>query len=225
MLTLQQILKNKVTCIFLFVMHKRKTIVLLAIAVVIIATAVSVITYRKHYDSARWDEAMIAKKIEQNARLVTTEVELQKVVLWDSSKQNHQWTDLDEISKNWFGTQRFVFPVVVKMKFGYDLSGFSSSDIEKVDDNTLRISLPKPRLIDSNPDEIEISEVENFNTGLRGNADKTQIYKARNDIYALILEKQDSILSTVRPEIENNARVILQNLLSASKWNIQVSYK
>lgn len=205
-------------------MEKKNKTIIASLAAFIIVAIVAVITFYQcsGNDDGRWSESQIINKIEQNSRLVTTEVELQKVVLWDSSKQKHQWTDLNEITKNWFGTQRFVFPVTITMKFGYDLSNLSADDIEKVDDNTLLISLPKPRLIDSNPDDIKISDVENFNTGLRGNADKTQIYKARNDIYALILEKQDSILGIVEPEIENNAKVIIKNLLSDSKWNIQV---
>lgn len=204
-------------------MQQKKTKIIIAVTTIILLVVMAfVIKGCWSSGDDRWTESQIINKIEQNSRLVTTEVELQKVVLWDSSKQKHQWTDLDEITKNWFGTQRFVFPVTITMKFGYDLANLSSDDIEEVDDNTLCITLPKPRLIDSNPNDIKISDVENFNTGLRGNADKTQIYKARNDIYALILEKQDSILNIVQPEIENNARVIIKNLLGDSKWNIQV---
>lgn len=203
----------------------RNKYVVLGITITVIAIVMIVLASRLVVDDGKWSESQVVSKIEQNARLVTTEVELQKVVLWDSSKQRHQWTDINEISKNWFGTQRFVFPVTITMKFGYDLSNLSSRDIEQVDDNTLCITLPKPILIDSNPDDIRISDVENFNTGLRGNADKSHIYKARNDIYALVLEKQDSILNQVRPEIENNAKVVIRNLLNASKWNIEVCYK
>ena len=171
-----------------------------------------------------WSKQQIKQVIENSSRLATTAVSLQKVVIWDSNDQEYAWGDFNKNAKNWFGSQRFIFPINVEMNFGYDLSNFSSKSIE-IDGSTLTITLPKPKLIDSSIQPFNKDEVYNMSSGLRDGAGRSKLEDARNKQHEFVLSKSDSILNMVHSEVLNNTRQVLMSVLQGSGYDVEIVEK
>jgi len=102
----------------------------------------------KEQPTAEMMAADIVGLIKNEADLVTTEVTIQKLALYDSSKsERFSITD----PNTWkFGERKCIIPVEVKVKYGYDLQQLSVEDVKVADDSTaVYVMLPKPKVIDS----------------------------------------------------------------------------
>lgn len=170
----------------------------------------------------RWSKEQVAKVVTANAELATTRVEIQKIVIWDSKSQQYSWRDFDKIAKNWFGSQKFAFPIHVTLTYGYDLAMMDDDDLKFTSDSTLTIRLPKPKLVASDIKPIKPEEIMDLSTGLRDKAGTMKIQEAKNLQYKMVTEKADSIMGTVRYEVRHNARTAITNLLRPSGYQIDI---
>lgn len=152
------------------------------------------------------------------ADIVTTEVKVRKMAIYDTSKSEKK---LDITNPNtWkIGDRVCIIPVDVTIKYGYDLTEMSIDNIKISDDSTaVALFLPEPKVIDSGYDAIIDNEsIVSFSTGLRDEVGHEVQEEVRRKAYEAVLK--ENLISEVKPEIEKNARILFQNILKSLGWN------
>ena len=112
-------------------------------------------------------ESVILSRIRQKADLVTTEVRVRKLAIYDSSK--HEKFELKD-PRTWkYGERKCIVPVDVTIKYGYDLRDLTIDDVKLTDDSTaVVILLPEPKVIDSGYEaKVEEGQVVRMSSGMR----------------------------------------------------------
>ena len=158
----------------------------------------------------------ILSQLQQSADIVTTEVKIRKIAIYDSSKNEHfRWTD----PSTWkIGEQKSVIPVEVTIKYGYDLREISVEDIKIADDSmAVAIFLPKPKIIDAGYNaKIDEGSITNISTGLRSKIGHEMQEEIRRKGYESVLK--EDISSIVGSEVENNAKTLFESIIRSMGW-------
>lgn len=156
-------------------------------------------------------ESVILSSIKQQANLVTTEVRVRKLAIYDSSQ--HEQFELKD-PKTWkYGERKCIVPVDVTIKYGYDLRELTIDDVKLTDDSTaVIILLPKPKVIDSGYEaKVEEKAVVRMSSGLRDPISHEEVEQLMRQAYQAVL-KQD-FTKMVNTDIENNARVVFEGIV------------
>lgn len=156
-------------------------------------------------------ESVILSNIKQQADLVTTEVRVRKLAIYDSSQ--HEQFELKD-PKTWkYGERKCIVPVDVTIKYGYDLRELTIDDVKLTDDSTaVVILLPKPKVIDSGYEaKVEEKAVVRMSSGLRDPISHEEVEQLMRQAYQAVL-KQD-FTKMVNTDIENNARVVFEGIV------------
>lgn len=155
----------------------------------------------------------ILKALQNGSNLVTTEVKVRKIAIYDTSKSEHfKWTN----PSTWkYGERKCIIPVEVTLKYGYDLKELNINNVRISDNSTaVVIILPKAKIIDSGYNAyINPKEAVSIATGMRdvvGHEVEDEVMKKG---YEEVLKQDFS--KTLDKEIENNARILFTNILNS----------
>ena len=166
-------------------------------------------------------ESVILSSIKQKADLVTTEVRVRKLAIYDSSK--HEKFELKD-PRTWkYGERKCIVPVDVTIKYGYDLRDLTMDDVKLTDDSTaVVILLPEPKVIDSGYEaKVDEKAIVRMSSGLRDKISHEEVDQLMERAYQEVMKEDFSEL--VGKDIENNAKVVFASIVkSVGMKNVDV---
>lgn len=164
-------------------------------------------------ESEKPDSEAILSELRQSADLVTTELSVRKLAIYDSSKsERFSWLR----PSTWkYGDQKCVVPVEVTLKYGYDLRSMTVRDIRVSTDSSLVVvRLPKPTIIDAGYNTyIDEGSVVKMSTGLRSEVGHELVEDIRHKAYEAVLA--EDLTELVGTDIERNTQTLLTTLLQS----------
>lgn len=156
-------------------------------------------------------ESLILTGIKKKADLVTTEVTVRKLAIYDSSTQEQvRLTD----PRTWkYGERKCIVPVEITIKYGYDLRDITVDNIKLTDDSTaVIILLPKPKVIDSGYEaKVDEKAIVRMSSGLRDAITNEEMDALMEKAYKSVM-KQD-FTDLVGKDVENNAKVLFDSVI------------
>lgn len=158
----------------------------------------------------------ILSVIRQKADIVTTEVKLRKIAIYDSNQSEH--FELTDPTSWKYGERKCIIPVEITIKYGYDLRDIGIDDIKISNDSTaVMLTLPKPKIIDSGYNsEIEEGSATCISTGARDIVGHQLQEEIRKKAYEEVMNEDFSKIFIGR--IENNAKILLENIIKSLGW-------
>ena len=166
-------------------------------------------------------ESVILSRIKQKADLVTTEVKVRKLAIYDSSK--HEKFELKD-PRTWkYGERKCIVPVDVTIKYGYDLRDLTTDDVKLTDDSTaIVILLPEPKVIDAGYEaKVDENAVVRMSSGLRDKISHEEVDRLMEMTYQAVMKEDFSKM--VGNDLENNAKVVFTSIVkSAGIKNVEV---
>ena len=156
-------------------------------------------------------ESVILTQIKQKADLVTTEVKVRKLAIYDSSK--HEKFELKD-PRTWkYGERKCIVPVDVTIKYGYDLRDLTTDDVKLTDDSTaIVILLPEPKVIDSGYEaKVEEGAIVRMSSGMRDKISHEEVDRLMEMTYQAVMKEDFSEM--VGKDIENNAKVVFESIV------------
>lgn len=166
-------------------------------------------------------ESVILSNIKQKADLVTTEVRVRKLAIYDSSK--HEKFELKD-PRTWkYGERKCIVPVDVTIKYGYDLRDLTMDDVRLTDDSTaVVILLPEPKVIDSGYEaKVDEKAIVRMSSGLRDKISHEEVDQLMERAYREVMKEDFTEL--VGKDIENNAKVVFASIVkSVGMKNVDV---
>lgn len=158
-------------------------------------------------------ESVILSSIKQKADLVTTEVRVRKLAIYDSSLHEHfELTD----PRTWkYGERKCIIPVDVTIKYGYDLRDLSVDDVKLTDDSTaVVILLPRPKVIDSGYEaKVDDKEVVKMASGLRDEISHEEVDRLMEQAYKAVLK--EDLTDLIDKDIEHNAKTLFASIVKS----------
>ena len=154
---------------------------------------------------------VILSRIRQKADLVTTEVRVRKLAIYDSSK--HEKFELKD-PRTWkYGERKCIVPVDVTIKYGYDLRDLTIDDVKLTDDSTaVVILLPEPKVIDSGYEaKVEEGQVVRMSSGMRDRISHEEVDQLMEQAYRAVMKEDFSEM--VERDIEQNAKVVFEAIV------------
>lgn len=156
-------------------------------------------------------ESAILSQIKQKAELVTTEVRVRKLAIYDSSK--HEKFVLKD-PRTWkYGERKCIVPVDVTIKYGYNLQGLTADDVKLTEDSTaVVILMPEPQVIDSGYEaKVETASVVRMSSGLRDKISHEEVDRLMEKTYEMVMK--ENFTSMVSKDVENNTRVVIEGIV------------
>lgn len=169
-----------------------------------------------------WPEKAIEKRIpatdeilgmlQTQSQIATTEVTIRKMGVYDSETQiaslnPSQWK---------LGKRLAVIPVDVTIRYGIDLNELKESDIEFLSEDTLRITLPKPKIIDKSYNPVtNQDEIVTLATGLRDKVGESTIQKIKSMAFNEVVEQDKELQTQLADELTHNTESVFTSLLNA----------
>lgn len=155
----------------------------------------------------------ILSGIKQKKNLVTTEVKIRKLAIYDS--ESHEKFVLTDI-KTWkYGARKCVIPVDVTISYGYDLRDIGIDDIQLTDSTkAVTILLPKAKVIDSgfNPI-IDRKNIVRMSTGLRDPITHEEEDRIVNMAYDSVMKEDFS--NYIDEDLNNNAKTVFISIIKS----------
>ena len=151
-------------------------------------------------------ESAILSEIKQRADLVTTEVKVRKLAIYDSSR--HEKFEFAN-PRTWkYGERKCVVPVEVTIKYGYDLRDLSIDDVKLTDDSTaVVVLLPRPKVIDSGYEaKVEERQIVRMSSGMRDPISHEETDRLMEMAYKEVMKEDFTEL--VDRDIEHNAKTL-----------------
>lgn len=156
-------------------------------------------------------ESVILSSIKQKADLVTTEVKVRKLAIYDSSR--HEKFEIKD-PRTWkYGERKCIVPVDVTIKYGYDLRDLTIDDVKLTDDSTaVVILLPEPKVIDSGYEaKVEEGQVVRMSSGLRDKISHEEVEELMVKTYEAVMKQDFTVM--VNRDIEHNAKVVFEGIV------------
>ena len=158
-------------------------------------------------------ESVILSNIKQKADLVTTEVRIRKLAIYDSSK--HEKFELTD-PKTWkYGERKCIVPVDVTIRYGYDLRDLTIDDVKLTDDSTaVLVLLPEPKVIDAGYEtKVDEKAVVRMSSGLRDKISHEEVDRLMEKAYQSVMKEDFSKM--VGKDIEQNAKVVFVSIVKS----------
>ena len=158
-------------------------------------------------------ESAILSEIKQRADLVTTEVRVRKLAIYDSSK--HEKFELAD-PRTWkYGERKCVVPVEVTIKYGYDLRDLSIDDVKLTDDSTaVVVMLPRPKVVDSGYEaKVEERDIVRMSSGMRDRISHEETDRLMQMAYEEVMKEDFSEL--IDRDIEHNAKTLFAAIVKS----------
>lgn len=156
-------------------------------------------------------ESVILSSLKQKGDLVTTEVRVRKLAIYDSSL--HEKFELRD-PRTWkYGERKCIVPVDVTIKYGYDLRDLTVDDVKLTDDSTaVVILLPEPKVIDSGYEaKVEEGQVVRMSSGMRDRIGHEEVDELMRRTYRSVMEQD--FTEMVDGDIERNAKVVFEGIV------------
>ncbi|MCQ2111751.1 MAG: DUF4230 domain-containing protein [Bacteroidaceae bacterium] len=157
------------------------------------------------------DANTLLSQIQQEADIVTTELTIRKIAIYDSNQHEH--ISLTDPSTWKYGERKCIVPVEVTIKYGYDLREMTMESI-KIDDESkgVEITLPEAKVIDSSYNTyVDPSTITSISTGLRDEIGHETIEAVRQKAYDEVMK--EDFEQIVGKEIRYNAETVLASLV------------
>ncbi|MCQ2258387.1 MAG: DUF4230 domain-containing protein [Bacteroidaceae bacterium] len=167
-------------------------------------------------------ESLILSSINKKADLVTTEVKIRKLAIYDSSK--HEKFVLTNLSTWKYGDRKCVMPVDITIKYGYDLRDVSIDDIKLTDDSTAVVILvPKPKVIDSGYNVIvDDNEIVRMSTGFRDIVSHEEMEVMKKKAYDSVMK--EDMTKYFSDDIKNNMNTIFTSIVKSLDMKCKTVY-
>ena len=153
----------------------------------------------------------ILAHIRKSADIVTTEVTVRKIALYDTSKsERFSWKN----PSTWkYGERKCIIPIEVHIKYGYDLAELDIDDIRLTDDSTaVVILLPKPKIIDASYNTyIDEGSVVSISTGLRSEIGHALEEEIRRKGYEAVLK--EDLTGVIGDDVKRNAQILFDSII------------
>ena len=163
------------------------------------------------------DANTLLSQIQQEADIVTTELTIRKIAIYDSNQHEH--ISLTDPSTWKYGERKCIVPVEVTIKYGYDLREMTMESI-KIDDESkgVEITLPEAKVIDSSYNTyVDPNTITSISTGLRDEIGHETIEAVRQKAYDEVMK--EDFEQIVGKEIRYNAETVLASLVRGMGFN------
>jgi len=158
----------------------------------------------------------ILSELQQSADLVTTELTVRKVAIYDTSKsEKFSWMD----PSTWkYGDRKCIIPIEVTIKYGFDLHAMKIDDVKVSDDQrAVVLHLPKPKIIDAGYNTyIDEGSVVKMSTGLRSEVGHALQEEIRKKGYDAVLK--EDLTPVVGKEVKKNAQILFTSIVKSMGW-------
>ena len=150
--------------------------------------------------------------LQAQQQIATTEVTIRKMGVYDSETQIASLNP----AKWKLGKRLAVIPVDVTIRYGIDLSEMKESDLEFVGEDSIRIKLPKPKIIDKSFNPVtNQSEIVTLSTGLRDEVGETTIQQIKNMAFEEVVSQDKDFQKQLAAELTHNTEAVFTSLLEA----------
>ena len=189
---------------------KRKHWILLTVAV---AALVAVIAWpMRQPEKPLPEKSEILGMLQAQSQIASTEVTIRKMGVYDSGTQIATLNPT-----NWkLGKRVCVVPVDVTIRYGIDLNELKESDIEFIGKDSLRIRLPKAKIIDKSYNPVtDQNEIVTLSTGLRDKVGETTIQKIKTMAFEDVVNQDKELQAQLADELTHNTETVFTSLLNA----------
>lgn len=193
-------------------MNSRKNnVLMLAMACAVLLAAV--LWPMKQSDGKKLPEkSEILSVLQEQSQIATTEVTIRKMGVYDSETQIASLNP----SKWKLGKRLAVIPVDVTIRYGIDLTEMKESDLQFVGEDTVRIRLPKPKIIDKSYNPVtNADEIVTLSTGLRDKVGETTIQQIKAMAFEEVINQDEQLRQQLADELTHNTEAVFTSLLSA----------
>ncbi len=154
----------------------------------------------------------IVGMLQAQSQIATTEVTIRKMGIYDSE------TNIATLNPaKWkLGRRLAVIPVDVTIRYGIDLNKLKDSDIEFLSGDSVRITLPKPKIIDKfyNPVTNQ-DEIVTLSTGLRDKVGESTIQQIKSMAFDEVVNQDKELQAQLADELTHNTETVFTSLLTA----------
>ena len=189
---------------------KRKHWIMLTLAV---AALVAVIAWpMRQPEKPLPEKSEIIGMLQAQSQIASTEVTIRKMGVYDSGTQIATLNPT-----NWkLGKRVCVVPVDVTIRYGIDLNELKESDIEFIGKDSLRIRLPKAKIIDKSYNPVtDQNEIVTLSTGLRDKVGETTIQKIKTMAFEDVVNQDKELQAQLADELTHNTETVFTSLLNA----------
>ena len=189
---------------------KRKHWIMLTLAV---AALVAVIVWpMRQPEKPLPDKGEILGMLQAQSQIASTEVTIRKMGVYDSGTQIASLNP----TKWKLGKRVCVIPVDVTIRYGIDLNELKESDIEFIGKDSLRIRLPKAKIIDKSYNPVtDQNEIVTLSTGLRDKVGETTIQKIKTMAFEDVVNQDKELQAQLADELTHNTETVFTSLLNA----------
>lgn len=150
--------------------------------------------------------------LQAQSKIASTEVTIRKMAIYDSETKIASLNP----SKWKLGKRVCVVPVDVTIRYGIDLNELKENDLEFIGTDTLRIKLPKPKIIDKSYNPVtNPNEIVTLATGLRDNVGESTIQQIKKMAFDEVLTQEKDIQNQLATELTHNTEAVFTSLLTA----------
>ena len=158
------------------------------------------------------EPSQIVAKLRESADLVTTEVTVRKLGLYDSKESEP--LSLTSPASWKLGQRLCVIPVEVTLKYGFNMLGLTQKDIKiSIANKEIEVSLPPPELIDHGYGLALSKEAMCAGSPLASEVGHELKEKVRFAAYEAVLK--ENILAEVGGEVRRNGQLFFESLLKS----------
>ena len=189
---------------------KRKHWIMLTLSV---AALVAVIVWpMRQPEKPLPEKSEIIGMLQAQSQIASTEVTIRKMGVYDSGTQIATLNPT-----NWkLGKRVCVVPVDVTIRYGIDLNELKESDIEFIGKDSLRIRLPKAKIIDKSYNPVtDQNEIVTLSTGLRDKVGETTIQKIKTMAFEDVVNQDKELQAQLADELTHNTETVFTSLLNA----------
>ena len=189
---------------------KRKHWIMLTVAV---AALVAVLAWpMRQPEKPLPEKSEILGMLQAQSQIASTEVTIRKMGVYDSGTQIATLNPT-----NWkLGKRVCVVPVDVTIRYGIDLNELKESDIEFIGKDSLRIRLPKAKIIDKSYNPVtDQNEIVTLSTGLRDKVGETTIQKIKTMAFDDVVNQDKELQAQLADELTHNTETVFTSLLNA----------
>ena len=189
---------------------KRKHWIMLSVAV---AALVAVIVWpMRQPEKPLPDKGEILGMLQAQSQIASTEVTIRKMGVYDSGTQIASLNP----TKWKLGKRVCVIPVDVTIRYGIDLNELKESDIEFIGKDSLRIRLPKAKIIDKSYNPVtDQQEIVTLSTGLRDKVGETTIQQIKTMAFEEVVNQDKELQAQLADELTHNTETVFTSLLNA----------
>ena len=158
------------------------------------------------------DKAGILSVLQEQSQIATTEVTIRKMGVYDSETQIASLNP----SKWKLGKRLAVIPVDVTIRYGIDLTEMKESDLQFVGEDSVRIRLPKPKIIDKSYNPVtNADEIVTLSTGLRDKVGETTVQQIKTMAFEEVINQDEQLRQKLAEELTHNTEAVFTSLLNA----------